>query len=167
MKIEKFNLLGIVRIMKFPPRRVISNLTKQSEGTEIVDRESHEWKQCEALINSISDDVYSSFGDLTDNIIIKKIPSDFINNTDFYDFTFDGGLFAVATCFADKAGEAYGLLQEWINEHKHFAIDSLATGGNRWEVYGYGLTPDDVHKILGETVSVYQWDLFIPIRIIS
>jgi len=165
MNNEKFNMLGIVRIMKLPSMRVISNLSKKSEGKEIFNNESPEWKQWEALTNELSNDVYSSFGDITDNIIIKKIPNDFINNTIFYDFTFEGGLFAVATCFADKAGEAYGLLQEWINEHEHFSIDSLSTGGNRWEVYGYGLTSDDVHKVLGATVSVYQWDLFIPIRI--
>ena len=165
MNSEKFNMLGIVRIMELPSMPVISNLSKKSKGKEIFGSKSPEWKQWEALTNGLSNDVYSSFGDITDNIIIKKIPNGFINDTIFCDFTFEGGLFAVATCFGDKAEEAYGLLQEWINEHEYFSIDSLSTGGNRWEVYGYGLTSDAVHKALGATVSVYQWDLFIPIRI--
>ena len=167
MSSDKFSTLGVVRIMEIPSRRVISNLSKISEGKKIIDRDSLEWKQCEALINSKFNDVYSSFGDITDNIVIKKIPNDFINDTIFYDFTFEGGLFAVVTCFSDKAGEVYGLLQEWINEHELFSIDSLSTGGNRWDVYGYGLTPDEVHKALGATPDVYQWDLIIPINIKS
>ena len=166
MNNDKYNMLGVVRIMEFPSKRVISNLSKGSGGKEIIDRESPEWKQCEDQVNSIANDAYSTFGDITDDIVIKKIPNDFVNNTVFYDFVFEGGLFAVATCFGDKAGKAYGLLQEWISEHEHFSIDSLSTGGTRWDVYGYGLTPDDVHKALGATPNVYQWDLIIPVRIV-
>jgi hypothetical protein len=175
----------MVRIEYLRPMRVLSSYTKESEGkrTETKDKPVE-------FQNAIQDlPKYPRFDHLEfpnpycegDMVEIYPVDDAFVNDTDFVDYIFQGGLFATAVTDADKIGDTWRLLAEWVDNSSAFAVDTISRGGAREEIFGMPLTPEggnfydkrglkpsvkdleipNIRELLGR----FQWDLLIPIRI--
>lgn len=160
--------LSDVRIEYLEPFKVISSYTKESNGEQSgCESKPEQWNEvCKRMVQQPRG--YFEFpnpfqpGQMVE---IYKVPSDYNNDTEFIDFTFEGGLFAITVSYAHEIGQRWEKLKDWINENENFALDTLSYGGSRAEVYGNPLTPKNIHKMLGETLECFQWDLLVPIKI--
>jgi DNA-binding transcriptional MerR regulator len=164
---NKLNKLTDVRIEQLEPMRVLSSYIKESDrnsGTKVC---PEKWAQ----VNKNLKQAPRGYFEFTnphhsDQMVeIYKISEEYINKTEFEDFIFEGGLFAITVAYAPEIGEKWQLLKKWINESEYFEPESISNGGNRAEIYGNPLTPEAVHKLLGDTPEYFQWDLLIPVKI--
>lgn len=165
---NKLEKLTDVRIEQLEPMRVLSSYTKDSNG-----RQSG-CKICPQKWEAANKDLkqpprgYFEFENpySPDQMVeIYKISDDYINNTEFADFIFQGGLFVITVAYYPEIGDKWNRLKRWIENSEYFEFNTVSSGGTRAEIYGNPLTPKIVHRLLGETPEYFQWDLLIPIRI--
>ena len=87
-------------------------------------------------------------------IMMIKIPSDYENLTPYIDECFQGGLYAIASCFTDDIDITFTLLREWINKNDEFEI--------RADI-------EMIEEILPWDIAVklsrFQQDVYLPIKI--
>lgn len=175
----------MVRIEYLRPMRVLSSYTKESEGKRTETKENPT-----AFQDAISNlpkyprcDHFEFPNPYCEGGMVEIYPvaEDFVNDTDFVDYMFQGGLFATAVTDADKIGDTWQLLLDWIDNSGAFAADTISRGGTREDVFGMPLTPEggsfydkrglplslkDIEiPNIRELINRFQWDLLIPIKV--
>lgn len=183
-KLDKFSD-DMVRIEYLWPMRVLSSYTKKSEGKMTETKENP--AKFQNVINNLPKYPRCDHFEFPnpycegDMVEIYPIGDDFVNDTEFVDYIFQGGLFATVVTDADKIGDTWKLLLEWIDNSNTFAADTISRGGIREEIFGMPLTPEgsnfyDKHGLppsikdieipnIRELINRFQWDLLIPIKI--
>jgi hypothetical protein len=175
----------MVRIEYLRPMRVLSSYTKESEGKRTETKENPAAFQ-EAILNLPKYprcDHFEFPNPYCDDGMVEIYPvaDDFVNDTAFVDYVFQGGLFATAVTDADKIGDMWKLLLDWIDCSGAFAADTISRGGTREEIFGMPLTPEggnfydkrglppsakDIEiPNIRELINRFQWDLLIPIKV--
>jgi hypothetical protein len=175
----------IVRIEFLWPMRVLSSYTKKSGGksTENKDHPNAFEEAIKDLPKHQRCDHFEFPNPHCQGEMVEIYPagSDFVNDTEFADYTFQGGLFATMVSNADKIGDTWKLLLEWVEKSDTFTADCISKGGTREEIFGMPITPGggsfydkrglppefknievpDVQKL----TKRFQWDLLLPIKI--
>ncbi|MHB0999238.1 MAG: hypothetical protein ACYC27_08325 [Armatimonadota bacterium] len=60
---------------------------------------------------------------------IRRVPDDFINNSEYLDYIFNGGLFAVTNVYLDEdLGERFRSLIKGFDANKYYQIDYAGDG---------------------------------------
>jgi len=92
----------------------------------------------------------------TGDVIMQSFPDDFTNDSDYYDYIFDGGLFAAANVYLDEdLGERFRLLVKAFDDNKYYQIDYRSDGSLRHAALLESLvSPDDRRELVSLLVPV-------------
>ncbi len=151
-----------VRIIRLPPMRV---LTSRLKNGQIV------WLDGDRMQNLFTDYGLIPIPGLRNCFFRKenanewlmeiKLPEDYINETEYAEEHFPGGLFAVASSFMEDMDETFVLLRDWISKSDHYELDVDEEGKQQRNEMIEEILPWDIANHLNR----YQQDVFIPIRI--
>ncbi len=89
-----------------------------------------------------------------------KLPEGFVNESEYAEEAFPGGLYAVASSFMEDMDDTFVLLRDWIKTSDHFELDLDEEGKLQRSEMIEEILPWDIAKKLDR----YQQDVFIPIR---
>jgi DNA-binding transcriptional MerR regulator len=153
---EKLEKRPEIRIISLSKMRVITSYNKYNES--LID-DFWAW----VLLNGInpgSPGAHEQFeyqDDINQSVIILAIPDDYINHSDFCDKTFDGGMFAVASVYADEDLEAFQrAVVRYFDGNPFYEIDYLHSGKPRNEtLIETVISPDSTRELI---------DIFIPVK---
>lgn len=115
-----------ISIVKLPKMRVLSSYLKADPLNSDTDAFSRYIQ-----MNDIRTDYHGSFEywENGHNIMISKIAEDFVNDSSFADFIFDGGLFAAANLYLDDdMNQSFRSLIKSFDENKFYQIDYAPDG---------------------------------------
>lgn len=145
-----------IRIVSLPAMRVITSYN--GKGESLVD-EFWTWVHLNGFIPG-SPGAHEQFeyqDEKNQSVIMLSIPEDYINNSDFYDKTFDGGMFAAASVYADEDLEAFHrAMVRYFDGSLFYEIDYSHSGKQQHETLIETLiSPDSTRELL---------DIFIPIK---
>ena len=87
-------------------------------------------------------------------IMMIEIPFDYENQTPYTDENFQGGLYAVASCFMDDIDITFTLLREWIDKNGEFEVRG-----------GFELIEEILPWDIAVKLSRFQQDVYLPIKI--
>ncbi|NJD04228.1 MAG: MerR family transcriptional regulator [Ruminiclostridium sp.] len=84
------------------------------------------------------------------DVEIRRVPDDFINNSEYLDYLFSGGLFAAANVYLDEdLGERFRSLIKGFDENKYYQIDYAGDGSLRHAAMLENLiSPDDQRELV-------------------
>ena len=131
-------------IISLPVMRMISSNLKSNPGESDIDGFL---RRIQA--NNIKYGLHERF-ELQDTIMLR-IPNEFNNDSEYTDFTFDGGLFAVINVYIDEdLGERFRSLMKSFDDNKFYEIDY-----NRESMLENQISPDDTRELIS---------LFVPVK---
>ncbi len=90
------------------------------------------------------------------DVVILRVPEEFVNGSKFLDYTFPGGLFAVANAYLDEdLGERFRSLVKDFDNNKYYQIDYAGDGSLRHAAMLENLiSPDDQRELVALYVPV-------------
>lgn len=136
-------------IISLPSMRVVSSLLK--ENPKESDTEGFwRWLQEKGLKKGAPGD-HMQFEYQLDNVevILQRIPDDYANDGIYYDFVFDGGLFASINVFLDEdLAECFQSLIKSFDDNKFYMIDYTHSGELRHPALLESLISPDVKREL-------------------
>ncbi len=139
-----------------PAMRMISSQLKENPNLSDADGFRH-WAQ----VNDIWPDESGSheifeFQISTGDVVIMKVSDDFINNSQYLDYAFAGGLFAAANIYLDEdLGERFRSLLTGFDNNKYYQIDYRHDGTLRHPALLKKLiSPDDQRELVSLLVPV-------------
>ncbi len=118
-----------VSIAELPRMRVLSSYLKADPQNSDTDAFSHYIQ-----MNGIKTDYHGSFEywENEHDVMISKIADDFVNDSCFADYFFDGGLFAAANIYLDDdINQLFRSLIKNFDENKFYQIDYTPDGSLR------------------------------------
>lgn len=143
-------------IISLPAMRVISSYLKINSLESDTDGF---WRWIQAQnISTGEPERHERFEYQTDagDVIIQRIPNDFINISEYHDLTFDGGLYAAMNVYLDEnLGERFRSLVSGFDDNKFFEIDYTHDGELRHPAMLENLiSPDDKRELVALLVPV-------------
>ena len=141
-------------ILPLPSMRCLTSV--QKDGTNTPDG-FWRWVQ-ERGIPQGEPGMHGLFEMQTDkgDVFVLRVQDDFINDGDFVDDVFPGGLFAVANVYLDEdVGERFGSLIKAFDTNKYYQIDYTSDGSLRYPAMLESLiSPDDQRACVSLLVPV-------------
>lgn len=143
-------------IISLPAMRVVSSFVKANPKESDVDG-FWRWIQ-EQNFGTAAPGQHERFEYQTDagDVIIQRVPDDFMNDSEYNDFTFNGGLFASANVYLDDdLGERFRAVVKSFDENKFYMIDYTHSGELRHPAMLENLiSPDDKRELVALLVPV-------------
>jgi len=151
-----------IRYVDMRPMRVLSSHYRGTNRAKQGDEQEYgaEYRR----ITGGDHKIYSCEG-FEGHSLTRRIPDDCVNDTPFEDYVLEGLFIAATTPSALDVGDLWGAMNNWLHDNEFIEIDDYTAGGSRDAIYGTGSTTGEIHALQGNIVSVYKWDLFIPVRI--
>lgn len=142
-----------ISIVALPSMRVLSSILKANIQTSDPEGFSR-YIQQDGIVpgNHERFEFQADFGD----IVIQRIPNDSENNSDYLDYIFPGGLFAVANVYLDEDLRArfHSLIKDF-DGNKYYQIDYNSNGNLRHAALLENLiSPDDQRELVSLLVPV-------------
>lgn len=142
-----------INIVELTPMRVISSRKKD---TDISDLDGFwDWLS----INQIpygtpgSHSLFEYQNDSFDTVIIQKIHEDFINDSPYNDYEFEGGLFAVCTAYVDDdIAQLHHKMIKSFDNNPYFEVDYSHAGSLRHESLVESVISPDNRR---EKINIY------------
>ena len=142
-----------ISIVKLPKMRVLSSYLKADPRNSDTDAFSRYIQ-----MNGIITDYHESFEyrEYENDVMVSRIDDDFVNNSDFTDFIFDGGLFAAANLYLDDdMNQSFRSLIKSFDENKFYQIDYASDGSLRHAAMTENLiSPDERRQLVALYVPV-------------
>ncbi len=142
-----------ISIVKLPKMRVLSSYLKADPRNSDTDAFSRYIQ-----MNGIITDYHESFEyrEYENDVMVSKIDDDFVNDSDFTDFIFGGGLFAAANLYLDDdMNQSFRSLIKSFDENKFYQIDYAADGSLRHAAMTENLiSPDERRQLVALYVPV-------------
>lgn len=142
-----------ISIVKLPKMRVLSSYLKTDPQNSDTDAFSRHIQ-----MNSLKADYHESFEyrEYENDVMISRIDDDLVNDSDFSDFIFDGGLFAAANLYLDDdMNQSFHALIKSFDENKFYQIDYAADGSLRHAAMTENLiSPDERRQLVALYVPV-------------
>ena len=159
-------------IISLPAFRVVSSFLKANPSQSDVDSF---WRWVQEQNITIAPGQHQRFEYQTEfgDVIIQRIEDDFQNDSEYFDFIFDGGLFAVANVYLDEdLGERFRALIESFDDNKFYQVDYNNDGSLRSPAMIENLiSPDEKRELVALLIPVKKRmaepALFDPPRQIS
>mgnify|MGYP000862247877 CR=1 FL=1 len=154
---NKFNKSIKPSIIQLPTMRVLSSLLKISPQTSDPEGFLY-WLQKQSIL--IGRPGWHEQFELQENggdIIILRIDDNFINDSEYWDYTFKGGLFAAVSCYIDEDLEeqTYSLIS-YFDGNEHYEINYNENGSLRYAVMLENLiSPENKRELVS---------LFVPVK---
>lgn len=143
-----------ISVVKLPKMRVLSSYLKADPQNSDADAFSH-YIQMSGIIT----DYHESFEyrENEHDVIISKITEDFVNDSAYTDFIFDGGLFAAANVYLDDdMNQSFRYLIKSFDENKFYQIDYMSDGSLRHAAMTENLiSPDERRRLVA---------LYVPLK---
>ncbi|HBN83920.1 MAG TPA: hypothetical protein DDZ89_08760 [Clostridiales bacterium] len=144
-------------IVSLPAFRVVSSFLKASPKESDVEG-FWRWIQTQKIFidNPGQQERFEYQTDMGD-VMIQRIPDDFINDSEYSDFIFDGGLFAAVNVYLDEdLGERFHSLVTSFDDNKFYQVDYNNGGGLRNPAMLENLiSPDEKRSLV---------TLFVPVK---
>lgn len=142
-----------ISIVKLPKMRVLSSYLKADLRNSDTDAFSRYIQ-----MSGIRTDHHGSFEyqENEHDVMIAKIADDFVNDSGFTDFIFDGGLFAAANLYLDDdMNQSFRSLIKSFDENKFYQIDYTSDGSLRHAAMTENLiSPDERRQLVALYVPV-------------
>lgn len=152
-----------VRIIKIPSMSVLSSYSKESNKEHSDTEGFHKWRADNNILPDTEPGLLDNFDfyDLETRqlVYVRKITDGYVNTSDFLEYDFEGGLFAVLGTYLeeDDMGEAYDRLTKYIKTKLvDYTIDELYIKKNRFDSMG--------SQVLSPFSDKRRYDIFIPIK---
>ena len=143
-----------ISIVKLPKMRVLSSYLKTDPQNSDADAFSRYIQ-----LNGMKADCHESFEyrEYENEVMISRIDDDFVNDSDFTDLTFDGGLFAAVNLYLDDdMNQSFRALIKSFDENKFYQIDYAPDGSLRHAAMTENLiSPDERRQLVA---------LYIPVK---
>ncbi|HBL84685.1 MAG: hypothetical protein A2Y17_11165 [Clostridiales bacterium GWF2_38_85] len=153
---EKLLRLPEIRIVSLSALRVITSYNEKAES--LVDG-FWTWVHLKGKTpgNPGSHEQFEYQDENNQSVIMISIPEDYMNDSNFYDKTFEGGMFAVASVYADEEIESFHrAMVHYFDGNPFYEVDYLHNGKQRHEsLIETIISPDSTRELL---------DVFIPIK---
>lgn len=150
---EKFVRPLDISIVKLPKMRMLSSYLKADMRNSDTDAFSRYIQ-----MSGIRTDYHESFEyrENENDVMISKIADDFVNNSGFTDFIFEGGLFAAANLYLDDdMDQSFRSLIKSFDENKFYQIDYTPDGSLRHAAMTENLiSPDERRQLVALYVPV-------------
>ncbi len=142
-----------ISIVKLPKMRVLSSYLKTDPQNSDADAFSRYIQ-----LNGMKADCHESFEyrEYENEVMISRIDDDFVNDSDFTDLTFDGGLFAAVNLYLDDdMNQSFRALIKSFDENKFYQIDYAPDGSLRHAAMTENLiSPDERRQLVALYVPV-------------
>ncbi len=142
-----------ISIVKLPKMRVLSSYLKTDPQNSDADAFSRYIQ-----LNGMKADCHESFEyrEYENEVMISRIDDDFVNDSDFTDLTFDGGLFAAVNLYLDDdMNQSFRALIKSFDENKFYQIDYTPDGSLRHAAMTENLiSPDERRQLVALYVPV-------------
>lgn len=143
-----------IYIVKLPKMRVLSSYLKTDSQNSDADAFSRYIQ-----LNGMKADCHERFEyrEYENEVMISRIDDDFVNDSDFTDLTFDGGLFAAVNLYLDDdMNQSFRALIKSFDENKFYQIDYAPDGSLRHAAMTENLiSPDERRQLVA---------LYIPVK---
>ncbi len=143
-------------IISLPAMRVISSYLQ--ENPQESDTENfYQWVQTQSILtDEPGQHKRFEFQNTTNDVIIQCIPNDFQNDSKYYDYIFEGGLFAAANIYLDEdLGERFRSFVSCFDNNKYYQIDYTNEGNLRHCAMLENLiSPDNKRELVSLLVPV-------------
>jgi DNA-binding transcriptional MerR regulator len=147
---EKLDKPLSISIIDLTPMRVISSYLKADPQT--TDREGFSRYAQTAGFTRSKQNHHERFEFQTDmgDVEIRRVPDDFINNSEYVDYLFSGGLFAAANVYLDEdLGERFRSLIKGFDDNPYYQIDYSGDGSLRHAAMLENvISPDDQRELV-------------------
>jgi len=136
-------------IVQLPPMRVLSSFLKAEPQTSDIEG-FWRWTQAKNIpMGTPGCHQQFEYQAPAGDVMILRVADDFINDSPYTDFNFEGGLFATANIYLDEdIGERFRVLVDSFDENKYYAIDYNHDGSLRHEVLLENLISPDEQRVL-------------------
>ncbi len=141
-------------ILPLPPMRVISSIRK--DGRSDPDG-FWRWVQTKGIpYGEPGRHEQFEFQTEAGDVFVLRVSDDFFNDGDYFDYMFDGGLFAIANVFLDEdIGERFRALINGFDSNKYYQIDYRSDGSLRHAAMLEDLiSPDDQRELVALLMPV-------------
>lgn len=152
-----------VRIVKIPSMGVLSSYIEESNKEHSDTEAFHRWRADNNILPDTEPGQLDNFDfyDLKTRhlVYVRKTTDGFVNNSDYLEYDFEGGLFAVLGTYLeeDDMGEAYDRLTKYIKTKLvNYTIDEDYIKKNRFDSMG--------SQMLSPFSEKRRYDIFIPIK---
>ena len=161
---EKLDKPFDIRVIRLLPMEMIKSPVGNPEENTGALQNFHAW----ALEKLYSDDESQYSGGLPIfswntpqgfQFIVKK-PEVFINDMNWEEYSFPGGLYAVFSAWIDEIFSKFDQLTKWLADSPFFVCDDKAETEGR-----YGMSHIVTPKEIMELTKAEQHDVFVPIRL--
>jgi len=140
-------------IVDLPSMRVLSSILKSNLKSSDLDG-FYRYIQQNDIVPSNHDrfEFQAEFGD----VIIQYIPDDFDNNSEYSDYTFQGGLFATTNVYLDDdLGKRFRSIIKDFDDNKYYQVDYKSDGSLRHAAMLENLiSTDDQRELVSLLVPV-------------
>ena len=153
---EKLIKTPEIRIISLSAMRVMTSYNKKGESR--IDS-FWEWVHLNGITpgNPGAHEQFEYQDDENYSVIMLSLPDNYENSSEFCDKRFDGGMFAVASIYADEDIEAfYRAMIRYFDGSPFYEIDYLHNGKPRNETL--------IETIISPDSTRELWDIFIPIK---
>jgi DNA-binding transcriptional MerR regulator len=144
-------------IFYLPAMQVVSSFLKANPEESDVDS-FWRWIQTQKLLTDTPGrhERFEYQAD-TEDVMIHHVPDDFVNDSEYLDFTFDGGLFTAVNIYLDvDLGERFRSLIKSFDDNKFYEIDYTHEGELRHPAMLENLiSPDEKRELVA---------LFVPVK---
>jgi len=143
-----------ISILKLSQMRVLSSYLKAEGQTSDIDAFSRYLQMSGKKIENHESFEYQENGF---DVIIAKIPDDYVNDSEFVDFVFDGGVFAAANVYLDDdLAQSLNSLVTGFDDNKFYQIDYTPEGNLRHAAMFENLISPDERRQLAA--------LYVPVK---
>jgi len=151
---EKLSKPLDISIVKLPQMRVLSSYLKAEGQTSNADAFSRYLQMIGKKIENHESFEYQENGC---DVIITKIPNNYLNDSEFVDFIFDGGVFAAANVYLDDdLAQSFRSLVTSFDDNKFYQIDYTPEGNLRHAAMLENLISPDERRQLAA--------LYVPVK---
>ena len=143
-------------IYDLPPMRVLSSYLKKDPQTADAEGFSRFVQAGGIMPDAPGRHERFEFQGEAGDVGIRRVPDDFINNSGYLDYVFEGGLFAAASVYLDEdLGERFRTLIKSFDDNKYYQIDYADDGVLRHPAMLENLiSPDDKRELVSLLVPV-------------
>ena len=153
-----------VRVIQLPAMEMIMSPVGNPEEASGALQDFHSWAM-KALYNGSENPYGGGLPIFSWNtpkgfqFIIRK-PEGYVNNMNWEEYYFPGGLYAVFSAWLDEMYPKYGQLKKWLAANPLFAFDEKAEAEGRYGM-SHIITPLEVIGLMKSE----QHDVFVPITL--
>ena len=153
---ERLARLMDISIVALPPLRVLSSYLKAHPTTSDTDGFSRFAQASGIAPGTQGNHEHFEFQTDAGDVEIRRISDEYINTSDYLEYTFSGGLFAAMNVYLDEdLGERFRSLVKSFDDNKYYQIDYTGDGNLRHPALLENvISPDDRRELVALLVPV-------------